>query len=112
MFTILNSPIFSRSSMTVKHPMTHCFIKSSYVMTGGTFDRMAVSVPSSLTLAYLVKEKAISFSSINATCLANFSGNHLSSLSKKRSEEHTSELQSRGHLVCRLLLEKKNYIYS
>src|SRR5690625_6913076 len=24
----------------------------------------------------------------------------------KRSEEHTSELQSRGHLVCRLLLEK------
>src|SRR5690625_3350501 len=25
-----------------------------------------------------------------------------------RSEEHTSELQSRGHLVCRLLLEKKN----
>src|SRR5690625_2579006 len=27
---------------------------------------------------------------------------------KERSEEHTSELQSRGHLVCRLLLEKKN----
>src|SRR5690625_785498 len=26
---------------------------------------------------------------------------------KVRSEEHTSELQSRGHLVCRLLLEKK-----
>src|SRR5689334_23586535 len=33
-----------------------------------------------------------------------------------RSEEHTSELQSQFHLVCRLLLEKKNtsyrYIYS
>src|SRR5690554_4563155 len=27
-----------------------------------------------------------------------------------RSEEHTSELQSRPHLVCRLLLDKKNYI--
>src|SRR5438876_7145596 len=27
---------------------------------------------------------------------------------KKRSEEHTSELQSPVHLVCRLLLEKKN----
>src|SRR5436305_2794286 len=27
----------------------------------------------------------------------------------RRSEEHTSELQSRPHLVCRLLLEKKNY---
>src|SRR5690625_1680780 len=29
------------------------------------------------------------------------------SIKKDRSEEHTSELQSRGHLVCRLLLEKK-----
>src|SRR2546429_2773063 len=28
-----------------------------------------------------------------------------------RSEEHTSELQSRLHLVCRLLLEKKKKIY-
>src|SRR5690554_7370714 len=28
-------------------------------------------------------------------------------ISNKRSEEHTSELQSRPHLVCRLLLEKK-----
>src|SRR5690625_7002224 len=28
-------------------------------------------------------------------------------LPRTRSEEHTSELQSRGHLVCRLLLEKK-----
>src|SRR5690554_7200069 len=28
-------------------------------------------------------------------------------ISKIRSEEHTSELQSRPHLVCRLLLEKK-----
>src|SRR5439155_22593823 len=29
------------------------------------------------------------------------------SVTRWRSEEHTSELQSRGHLVCRLLLEKK-----
>src|SRR3712207_7595521 len=28
-----------------------------------------------------------------------------------RSEEHTSELQSRQYLVCRLLLEKKKYTY-
>src|SRR2546422_3256844 len=31
----------------------------------------------------------------------------LGGLSRMRSEEHTSELQSRLHLVCRLLLEKK-----
>src|SRR3989442_2911526 len=29
---------------------------------------------------------------------------------KFRSEEHTSELQSRPHLVCRLLLEKKKHL--
>src|SRR6266508_6596107 len=49
---------------------------------------------------------------IDAEVLAGFlealnrlepSGEHLAS----RSEEHKSELQSRGHLVCRLLLEKK-----
>src|SRR2546422_2163946 len=32
-------------------------------------------------------------------------------LRQTRSEEHTSELQSRLHLVCRLLLEKKKKIY-
>src|SRR5690625_2142659 len=32
-------------------------------------------------------------------------GKHLTILGADRSEEHTSELQSRGHLVCRLLLE-------
>src|SRR2546422_2330085 len=31
---------------------------------------------------------------------------------RTRSEEHTSELQSRLHLVCRLLLEKKNRLRS
>src|SRR5436305_4861780 len=31
----------------------------------------------------------------------------VSALTEARSEEHTSELQSRPHLVCRLLLEKK-----
>src|SRR5690625_6236299 len=30
----------------------------------------------------------------------------------ERSEEHTSELQSRGHLVCRLLLEQKTKHYT
>src|SRR5207253_3947397 len=32
----------------------------------------------------------------------------INAVTHERSEEHTSELQSRGHLVCRLLLEKKN----
>src|SRR5699024_12375455 len=35
-------------------------------------------------------------------------GKYIGSLDTNRSEEHTSELQSRFDLVCRLLLEKKN----
>src|SRR3712207_8924193 len=37
-------------------------------------------------------------------------GPHLRPSSPMRSEEHTSELQSRQYLVCRLLLEKKKSI--
>src|SRR5690625_6060538 len=35
-------------------------------------------------------------------------GDAVNLASRLRSEEHTSELQSRGHLVCRLLLENNN----
>src|SRR3712207_8331626 len=34
------------------------------------------------------------------------------SAGERRSEEHTSELQSRQYLVCRLLLEKKKYSFA
>src|SRR3712207_8963128 len=36
---------------------------------------------------------------------------NLDPMTVPRSEEHTSELQSRQYLVCRLLLEKKNHRY-
>src|SRR5690348_18201656 len=44
-----------------------------------------------------------------AECLHASDGNHTGryTVSMPRSEEHTSELQSPVHLVCRLLLEKK-----
>src|SRR2546429_9470716 len=38
------------------------------------------------------------------------SSNRIEGVVADRSEEHTSELQSRLHLVCRLLLEKKNHV--
>src|SRR5437870_10363889 len=46
---------------------------------------------------------------VTVKTLTNGEGNYFSSflIPGSRSEEHTSELQSRGHLVCRLLLEKK-----
>src|SRR5690625_6850609 len=40
-------------------------------------------------------------------CIVNGPGESRHANIGIRSEEHTSELQSRGHLVCRLLLEKK-----
>src|SRR5207302_9074899 len=46
-------------------------------------------------------------SATNATWSRSASSASSSSASSPRSEEHTSELQSRENLVCRLLLEKK-----
>src|SRR5690606_540820 len=42
--------------------------------------------------------------------LADVAARSAAPLGAARSEEHTSELQSRENLVCRLLLEKKNYV--
>src|SRR5690625_5292770 len=44
----------------------------------------------------------------NYGCLEAYASGPAIAARAVRSEEHTSELQSRGHLVCRLLLEKKN----
>src|SRR3712207_7214751 len=48
-----------------------------------------------------------SVSDVFARCAAEGRGALVGYLSAGRSEEHTSELQSRQYLVCRLLLEKK-----
>src|SRR5690625_5911052 len=50
-----------------------------------------------------VSASELFFENLSSLCGESFTGE-----SVFRSEEHTSELQSRGHLVCRLLLEKKN----
>src|SRR2546422_8634444 len=50
---------------------------------------------------------------VRSSVLPAVSGRRLDALVERpqeRSEEHTSELQSRLHLVCRLLLEKKKHI--
>src|SRR5438876_4840505 len=44
-----------------------------------------------------------------AACTAWMTAGDAAELSRCRSEEHTSELQSPVHLVCRLLLEKKKH---
>src|SRR3712207_7189675 len=46
-----------------------------------------------------------------ATLYGRFATSMVGSPTSPRSEEHTSELQSRQYLVCRLLLEKKNIFH-
>src|SRR5436305_11924293 len=50
------------------------------------------------------------FTSAGIALSARRSSRSVTSIRRCRSEEHTSELQSRPHLVCRLLLEKKKKI--
>src|SRR2546430_10903515 len=53
-----------------------------------------------LSVRYSYFENNIAFPDVNRPLLA-------AARSQRRSEEHTSELQSQSNLVCRLLLEKK-----
>src|SRR5690625_5331721 len=62
------------------------------------FNIMATSVPSGSCSSRLRTRVVLPVPTSPVSC------------TKPRSEEHTSELQSRGHLVCRLLLEKKKDI--
>src|SRR5690625_4962315 len=76
--------------------------RSSYVdgaFLGGTPELDVVDPATGEALTQVVDADAASvgMSALDAAVVAQ----------DERSEEHTSELQSRGHLVCRLLLEKK-----
>src|SRR5690625_6877964 len=60
---------------------------------------------------YEAQKEELNFTEPNLntdTFAAFFKDTVLKEAATLRSEEHTSELQSRGHLVCRLLLEKNN----
>src|SRR5690606_40445495 len=63
----------------------------------------------SLRVIIVDKEKQIQLPAyfINDRFVQNFSSINAEQIESMKSEEHTSELQSRENLVCRLLLEKK-----
>src|SRR5256884_6712561 len=63
-----------------------------------------------LTEKYGFAPEDIIFDALVFPC-ATGDENYIGGAVETRSEEHTSELQSRLHLVCRLLLEKKNKYY-
>src|SRR2546422_2255974 len=80
-------------------PYTTLFRSLTVAGLGETIDDRAAGVRKTKKFRYLV----VGF----AGCVVSRSAHKLAKL--LRSEEHTSELQSRLHLVCRLLLEKKKY---
>src|SRR5690606_42051687 len=78
--------------------------RSSDLLLGPAFSARRSS--SSCTMSGTKKSSLPNCDSILPTCLIGFETSTIKKL-VSRSEEHTSELQSRENLVCRLLLEKK-----
>src|SRR2546428_1753006 len=56
---------------------------------------------------YIPRDSFTEITTLTSVDLAEFSADVANQYPLQRSEEHTSELQSRSDLVCRLLLEKK-----
>src|SRR2546422_10155792 len=92
----------------------HIYIFFFFFNDTATTEIYTLSLHDALPISAVVKDGAVPISLLEAGPLgigwlrptALFSLEGLDSISH-RSEEHTSELQSRLHLVCRLLLEKK-----
>src|SRR5690625_2648605 len=73
---------------------------SALVCSAAVSSKLRVTVRTSSAAAVKTSSRRLSVSILVPGLSLVISG-------PSRSEEHTSELQSRGHLVCRLLLEKK-----
>src|SRR2546422_2576404 len=70
---------------------------------------LAVAMLEALAAGYRLSPDATAWPSAARTLIDSLPGDLPPAVvGAVRSEEHTSELQSRLHLVCRLLLEKKN----
>src|SRR5690625_6814115 len=86
-------------------PLTSCTLVAAPVCAVGALAR--------ITLVPIAKTGARPTANTPAAAISRPVGAcepAVTTASMLRSEEHTSELQSRGHLVCRLLLEKKKTI--
>src|SRR3989442_7493560 len=95
--------------MIRRPPRSTLFPYTTLFRSVSAFFRMSLfSVAATLSNALIQDSMRICSSRRFSLRLAS-SGESLRPCSKtERSEEHTSELQSRPHLVCRLLLEKKH----
>src|SRR2546422_3869478 len=89
--------------MIRRPPRSTLFPYTTLFRSGDIWTWMALDADSKLVVSWMIGDRS-------ATTAKNFIDDLAGRLANRiqlRSEEHTSELQSRLHLVCRLLLEKK-----
>src|SRR5690606_40785900 len=107
---IVSPSLTSRSPISTLFPYTTLF-RSDYLMTSVNVDSK-LAREERKTLFSLISEIDEKLAGKGRKCLICCGHGSISvmeegKLVEYRSEEHTSELQSRENLVCRLLLEKK-----
>src|SRR3712207_8058402 len=97
--------------MIRRPPRSTLFPYTTLFRSGGTDQRMFKSFPVTYPHGRVAQ---MGVYQINQVKIAQADFEHIQTQiragKEQRSEEHTSELQSRQYLVCRLLLEKKNNI--
>src|SRR5438045_7069389 len=98
------APIQRRFQLTSISPGARLCLLTRFLGVRHATTRFLLAQPQRGVRSY---ENRVSFSYLSDLPLQQL----LATLSRLRSEEHTSELQSLRHLVCRLLLEKKKTIY-
>src|SRR5690625_6044820 len=99
--------ITGSTSAAASNPTTAAFTPASARRTGRWWRNVCQCGNTATTSS--AEGRKIATKAINAPVMPD-GGTALAAPRDRKSEEHTSELQSRGHLVCRLLLEKKNKI--
>src|SRR5690625_7112873 len=93
------SPSISRSGSTAKTNS-----RALAILRDDSVERLPKLECESRATRGVIPKRRTSFTASNVILATS------SAVGFSRSEEHTSELQSRGHLVCRLLLEQKNSV--
>src|SRR3712207_8003679 len=89
-------------------PVKALDIKNLSRISGSNRVKTSIETAKYVNSDVLILASGYSFAdSLSATNIANKTGGKVVLVGENRSEEHTSELQSRQYLVCRLLLEKK-----
>src|SRR5690606_39553759 len=105
-----SAPTIPRPPRATLFPYTTLFrSRVVYTTNGGSTWSSEVTVDTGVSIGAFVPALQISARTYGKAWTFAYSGG-TARVETMRSEEHTSELQSRENLVCRLLLEKKNSI--